>query len=46
MYLLYAPARPDQPEVLPELLSTDGVVSALERAAAAGRGSVGLSSPP
>ena len=45
MYLVYAPARPDQPEVLPELLTTDGVVSALERAAATGQGSVGLSSP-
>ena len=46
MYLVYAPGRPDQPEVLPELLTTDGVVAALERAAAAGQGSVGLSSPP
>ena len=44
MYLVYAPARPEQPEVLPELLTIDGVVSALERAAA-GQGSVGLSSP-
>jgi thiol:disulfide interchange protein DsbD len=46
MYLVYAPTRPDQPEVLPELLTTDGVISALDRAAATGQGSVGLSSPP
>lgn len=45
MYLVYSPARPDQPEVLPELLTVDTVVSALERAAA-GQGSLGLSSPP
>jgi thiol:disulfide interchange protein DsbD len=44
MYLVYAPARPEQPEVLPELLTIDGVVSALERAAS-GQGSVGLTSP-
>jgi len=45
MYLVYSPARPDQPEVLPELLTTDLVVSALERAAATGPGPLGLSSP-
>jgi thiol:disulfide interchange protein/DsbC/DsbD-like thiol-disulfide interchange protein len=45
MYLVYSPARPAQPEVLPELLTLDTVVSALERAAAA-PGELGLSSPP
>ena len=45
MYLVYSSARPDQPEVLPELLTTDLVVSALERAAATGPGALGLSSP-
>jgi thiol:disulfide interchange protein DsbD len=45
MYLVYSPARPDQPEVLPELLTLDIVVSALERAAPA-PGALGLSSPP
>ena len=45
MYLVYSPARPDQPEVLPELLTLDTVVSALERAVAA-PGELGLSSPP
>ena len=45
MYLVYSPARPDQPEGLPELLTTDLVISALERAAATGPGSLGLSSP-
>ena len=45
MYLVYSPARPDQPEVLPELLTADIVVSALGRAAS-GPGSLGLSSSP
>ena len=45
MYLVYSPARPDEPEVLPELLTTDAVVSALQRAASTGPGSLGLSSP-
>ena len=45
MYLVYSPARPDQPEVLPELLTVDTVVAALERAAA-GQGSLGFSSSP
>ena len=31
MYLVYAPARPDAPEVLPELLSTEGVIDAIRR---------------
>jgi thiol:disulfide interchange protein DsbD len=44
MYLVYSPTRPEQPEVLPELLTPDLVVSALERAAS-GQGSLGLSSP-
>jgi len=44
-YVVYSPARPDQPEGLPELLTTDLVISALERAAATGPGSLGLSSP-
>ncbi len=45
MYLVYSPAHPDQPEVLPELLTADTVVTALERAAA-GPGSLGLSASP
>ena len=45
MYLVYSPVRPDHPEVLPELLTSEGVVSALERAAATPPGSLGLSSP-
>jgi thiol:disulfide interchange protein DsbD len=45
MYLVYSPARPDQPEVLPELLTADTVLSALERASA-GEGSLGLSASP
>ena len=45
MYLVYAPAHPDRPEVLPELLTVDLVVGALERAAS-GQGALGLSSPP
>ncbi len=45
MYLVYSPARPDQPEVLPELLTIDTVVSALERAGT-GQGSLGLSTSP
>ena len=45
MYLVYAPARPDSPELLPELLTTDMVVGALERAAS-GQGALGLSIPP
>ena len=45
MYLVYAPARPDRPEVLPELLTTELVVGALERAAS-GQGALGLSSSP
>jgi thiol:disulfide interchange protein DsbD len=45
MYLVYSPVQPDRPEVLPELLSVDAVVSALERAAA-GQRSLGLSSSP
>jgi len=45
MYLVFSPARPDRPEVLPELLTAETVVSALERAAAA-PGSLGLSSSP
>jgi thiol:disulfide interchange protein len=32
MYLVYSPARPDQPEVLPELLSATIVTDALDRA--------------
>jgi thiol:disulfide interchange protein DsbD len=44
MYLVYSPSRPDAPEVLPELLTAEAVVSALERAAASG-GSLGLSTP-
>ena len=45
MYLVYSPARPDQPEVLPELLTAETVVSALERAAS-GPGTLGLSTSP
>lgn len=45
MYLVYSPAHPDQPEVLPELLTVDLVVSALERAST-GQGALGLSSSP
>jgi len=45
MYLVYSPARPDQPEVLPELLTAEAVVSALDRAAS-GPGSLGLSTSP
>jgi thiol:disulfide interchange protein DsbD len=33
MYLVYSPARPDQPEVLPELLTAGLVVEAIGRAA-------------
>ncbi len=36
MYLVYDPASPDAPAVLPEILSTDGVVEALRHAAAGG----------
>ncbi|MBC7792971.1 MAG: thioredoxin family protein [Clostridia bacterium] len=32
MYLVYSPKRPDSPTVLPELLTTDLVIAALERA--------------
>ena len=45
MYLVYSPARPDQPEILPELLTAETVVSALERAAS-GPGTLGLSTSP
>ncbi|MGZ6027781.1 MAG: thioredoxin family protein, partial [Myxococcaceae bacterium] len=45
MYLVYTPAHPDRPEVLPELLTTELVVGALERAAS-GQGALGLSSSP
>jgi thiol:disulfide interchange protein DsbD len=45
MYLVYAPARPDRPEVLPELLTVETVVAALERAAS-GQGALGISSSP
>jgi thiol:disulfide interchange protein DsbD len=45
MYLVYSPARPDQPEILPELLTAETVVSALERAASS-PGSLGLSTSP
>ncbi len=45
MYLVYSPGRPDRPEVLPELLTVETVVSALERAAS-GQGALGLSSSP
>ena len=45
MYLVYTPARPDRPEVLPELLTVETVVAALERAAS-GQGALGISSSP
>lgn len=34
MYLVYTPGRPDAPEILPELLSPDGVIEAIRRAGA------------
>jgi len=46
MYLVYSPARPEEPGVLPELLTTDLVVSALQRAVSTGPAPLGLSSPP
>ncbi len=36
MYLLYRPDAPDEPDVLPELLSVGGVIEALRAAAGAG----------
>ena len=44
LYLVYGPAQPDVPEVLPELLTPERVVTALERAALTA-GPVGLSTP-
>lgn len=44
LYLVYGPAQPDVPEVLPELLTPERVVTALERAALT-TGPVGLSTP-
>jgi hypothetical protein len=35
MYLLYSPAAPDQPVVLPELLTVDSFIAALAAAAPA-----------
>ena len=32
LYLVYAPARPEAPEVLPELLTESTVIAAIERA--------------
>ena len=45
VYLVYSPSRPEQPEVLPELLTAEQVVSALERASS-GQAPLGLSSTP
>jgi thiol:disulfide interchange protein DsbD len=44
LYLVYGPARPDAPEVLPELLTPERVVTALERAALTSA-QLGLSTP-
>jgi thiol:disulfide interchange protein DsbD len=44
LYLVYGPARPDAPEVLPELLTPERVVTALERAALTSS-QLGLSTP-
>jgi thiol:disulfide interchange protein/DsbC/DsbD-like thiol-disulfide interchange protein len=44
LYLVYGPARPDSPEVLPELLTPERVVTALEQAALTS-GQLGLSTP-
>jgi hypothetical protein len=41
MSLPYSPVSPDRPGVLPELLTSAGVVSLLERAAATAPGSLG-----